>query len=58
VRIGLRVGVAYGAPTRQVEELIQQAIREIDRVVIPPEPVVLFQDFGDSALIFEAFFGS
>lgn len=56
VRIGLRVGVAYGSPTRRVEELVQQAIREFDQIVIPPEPVVLFDDFGDSALIFEALF--
>ncbi|MEJ2580355.1 MAG: mechanosensitive ion channel [Acidobacteriota bacterium] len=56
VRISLRVGVAYGSPTRQVEELIQQAVRELDQVIIPPEPVVLFEDFGDSALLFEALF--
>ncbi len=56
VRIGLQVGVAYGSPTRRVEELIQRAIRESDRALIPPEPAVLFEDFGDSALIFEARF--
>jgi len=56
VRIGLRVGVAYGSPTRRVEELIQRAIRESDRALSPPEPAVLFGDFGDSALIFEARF--
>jgi small-conductance mechanosensitive channel len=56
VRISLQVGVAYGSPTRRVEELVQQAIRELDQIVIPPEPVVLFDDFGDSALIFEALF--
>ncbi len=56
VRISLRVGVAYGSPTRLVEELIQQAVRELDEVIISPEPVVIFEDFGDSALIFEALF--
>ena len=56
VRISLVVGVAYGSPTRRVEELIQQAVRELEKVVIPPEPTVLFDDFGDSALIFEALF--
>ena len=56
VRIHLQVGVAYGSPTRDVEELIQQAVRELDTVVIPPEPVVLFEDFGDSSLVFEAQF--
>jgi small-conductance mechanosensitive channel len=56
VRINMQVGVAYGSPTRRVEELVQQAIREFDQIVIPPEPVVLFDDFGDSALVFEALF--
>jgi len=56
VRVNLKVGVAYGSPTRQVEELIGQAVRELEQTVVPPEPVVLFDDFGDSALVFEALF--
>jgi len=56
VRVHLQVGVAYGSPTRHVEELIQQAVGELDQAVIPPEPVVLFDDFGDSSLVFEAQF--
>jgi len=56
VRVHLQVGVAYGSPTRQVEEFIRQAVGELDQAVIPPEPTVLFEDFGDSALIFEALF--
>ncbi len=56
VRISLKVGVAYGSPVRRVEERILQAIREHDRVITSPEPQVLFEDFGDSALIFEALF--
>lgn len=56
VRVRLQVGVAYGSPTRRVEELILQAVRELDDAVIPPEPMVIFEDFGDSALIFEAMF--
>jgi small-conductance mechanosensitive channel len=56
VRIRLDVGVAYGSPTRKVEELIQATIREHEKAVIPPEPIVLFNDFGDSALLFQALF--
>ena len=56
VRVWLTVGVAYGSPTRHVEELILKAIRESDRAVIPPEPEVFFEDFGDNALMFEAMF--
>lgn len=56
VRVRMTVGVTYGSPTRRVEELLLQAIRELEKVVIPPEPVVIFEDFGDSALLFEALF--
>ncbi len=56
VRARMRVGVAYGSPTRLVEELLLKAIRELEKAVIPPEPAVLFDDFGDNALMFEALF--
>jgi len=56
VRARMRVGVAYGSPTRRVEELLLKAIRELDKAVVPPEPQVIFDDFGDNALIFEALF--
>lgn len=56
VRVWLKVGVAYGSPTRKVEELILKAIRELDKALILPEPEVFFADFGDNALMFEAFF--
>lgn len=56
VRVRMKVGVAYGSPTRRVEELLLQAIRELEKVVSPPEPVVIFEDFGDNALLFEALF--
>ena len=54
--ISLMVGVAYGSPTRKVEEVIDEVVREHDKTVSPPEPVVLFEDFGDSALVFRALF--
>ena len=56
LRTNVRVGVAYGSPVRRVAELIEQVVREHDAVLDDPEPVVLFQDFGDSALVFETFF--
>jgi small-conductance mechanosensitive channel len=56
VRARMRVGVAYGSPTRLVEELLLKAIRELDKAVIPPDPQVLFDDFGDNSLMFEALF--
>ena len=56
IRIFVSVGVAYGSPVRQVATLIEKAVLEQDDVLKDPEPRVLFQDYGDSALIFEAYF--
>jgi small-conductance mechanosensitive channel len=56
IRTHITVGVIYGSPVRQVEELLLQAARENPLVIKPPEPFVIFQDFGDNALIFEVYF--
>ncbi|MCC6697894.1 MAG: mechanosensitive ion channel [Candidatus Hydrogenedentes bacterium] len=56
VRFTVTVGVSYGSPTRQVEEIIRKAVTEHSRVLEEPEPVVVFSEFGDNALMFEAYF--
>jgi len=56
VRNKLTVGVAYGSPVRDVERLILQALSEHGSINSEPKPQVIFDDFGDSALIFEAYF--
>jgi potassium efflux system protein len=53
VRISITVGIVYGSPTREAEHLIRRALEENRLVLKQPEPVVLFRDFGDDALIFE-----
>ena len=55
-RTHIVVGVMYGSPVRDVIRLIRRALREHGKVLPKPEPIVLFADFGDSALIFEAHF--
>ncbi len=55
-RTTVRVGVAYGSPTAQVRELISQAVIEQDGVLEDPKPNVVFEDFGDNSLIFDAYF--
>jgi small-conductance mechanosensitive channel len=55
-RTTVRVGVVYGSPVRLVEQLLYQAVREQKEVLAEPAPVVVFEDFGDNALIFDAFF--
>ena len=39
-----------------MEELLLKAARENDKVLKIPEPFVIFNDFGDNALIFEIYF--
>jgi len=56
VRVRLNVGIAYGSPTREAERLILQALIAHPKVHATPEPLVLFMDFGNDALMFEARF--
>ncbi|MEQ8821515.1 MAG: mechanosensitive ion channel [Sumerlaeia bacterium] len=56
VRTEVKVGIAYGSPTRDAERLLRQAIDEHPRVDKTPTPIVLFEDFGDNALGFTCFF--
>ena len=52
----VRVGVAYGSPVRKVEALIYQEAKEHQDIINNPEPLVIFEDFGDSSLIFDLYF--
>jgi len=55
-RTTVRVGVVYGSPVRLVEQLLYQAVNEQKEILDDPAPVVVFEDFGDSALIFDVYF--
>ncbi|WP_167341656.1 mechanosensitive ion channel family protein [Nonlabens sp. SY33080] len=50
------VGVAYGSDTRLVEKILLEVANNQKGVLKSPEPMVLFQNFGDSSLDFELFF--
>lgn len=52
----VRVGVAYGSPIRKVEELVLRATDDHPDTLDDPKPVVVFEDFGDNALIFDSYF--
>ena len=56
IRTTLRVGVQYGSPVKRVEALILQAVAEHPDVESEPAPTVVFEDFGDNALVFDAYF--
>ena len=55
-RCMVRVGVAYGSPVRKVEELIMRAVDDHPETMDDPHPIVIFEDFGDNALIFDSYF--
>ncbi len=50
-RVVIPVGIAYGSDVTKALELILEAATEHERVLADPEPLVTFENFGDSALI-------
>ena len=53
LRRNIIVGVAYGSDTELVRETLLEIARGHPKILKKPKPDVLFQDFGDSALIFK-----
>lgn len=56
ISTNVKVRVAYGSPTREVERLLKQAANEHPDVAQDPAPSVAFENFGDDALIFSLTF--
>ena len=56
VRRIVRVGVAYGSPTDEVARRMMECAQRHGLVVKNPEPQVMFEDFGDSNLVFALYF--
>jgi potassium efflux system protein len=56
IRANVTVGVRYGSPVREVERLLLEAVRGESKVLKSPEPFIIFEDFGDNALIFQVHF--
>lgn len=56
VRSTVRVGVAYGSKIRKAEELLLKIAANTDSVLKSPEPNVIFEDFGESTLVFDMYF--
>lgn len=50
------VGVAYGSDVALVTKILLDCVHEQKAVLKNPKPFVLFEDFGDSALIFSVNF--
>jgi small-conductance mechanosensitive channel len=56
VRCNVSVGVAYGSSTRDTVKALEGAVEEHELILKKPGPIIIFKDFGDSALIFEVYF--
>ena len=56
VRRRVNVGVIYGSPTRLVETLLLQSVREHKAVLKSPNPIVFFKEFGNHSLDFSVSF--
>ncbi|HOE67028.1 MAG TPA: mechanosensitive ion channel [Candidatus Hydrogenedentes bacterium] len=55
-RFSITLGVSYGSPIEEVRRLMRHATENHPSVLKQPAPVVVFKDFGDSALLFETFY--
>jgi small-conductance mechanosensitive channel len=56
MRFNISVGVAYGSDTRIVSKLLLKCMEDHSLVSKSRKGIVMFKDFGDSALIFELYF--
>ncbi|MEP2239653.1 MAG: mechanosensitive ion channel domain-containing protein, partial [Maribacter sp.] len=48
----VRVGVAYGSDTELVTNILLDVVKSQRTILKSPKPFVIFEDFGDSALVF------
>ncbi|MEL0633313.1 mechanosensitive ion channel domain-containing protein [Pseudoalteromonas carrageenovora] len=55
-RSSVSVGVAYGSDVLLVKKLIQQVLDDHDAILANPKSSVMFDDFADSSLVFNAIF--
>ena len=55
-RESVKVGVAYGSDTEKVRHVLVDCAMEQKGILKNPEPFVLFEEFGDSALLFALHF--
>ena len=56
IRGEIAMGVQYGSPVQKVSELIYKAAVDEPKIQEHPEPIILFSDFGNNALIFRLSF--
>lgn len=55
-RFDFTIGLAYGTPVERALQLLDTAVREQKEVLREPAPLVVFESFGDSALVFRIYY--
>ncbi len=56
LRVTVKVGVAYGSSTRESSRQLLAAAEEHGLVLKDPAPFVIFEEFGESSLVFTLYF--
>lgn len=56
IRTNVRIGIAYDANEELAAKLIMQAVVAQAELLTDPPPIVILDDFGDNALMFDTFF--
>ena len=56
LRCIVRVGVAYGSDINKVKSLLEQVVVDHALVLSTPASQIIFEDFGDNSLVFDAYF--
>lgn len=55
-RCTVRLGVAYGSDIDKVRSLLEKAVVDHELILSEPPPQIIFEDFGDSSLVFDTYF--
>ena len=50
-RLQIPIGIAYGSDVQKAMRLMEEAARQNKKVLHEPPPSVIFQSFGDNALV-------
>lgn len=56
LRRTIKVGASYGSSSQKVAEVLVECANRHGKVLKDPEPMALFEDFGENALMFSLYF--
>lgn len=56
LRSVVRVGVSYSSDVVLVKQLLEEVVSAHEDILDTPPPEVVFEDFGDSSLVFDTYF--